>query len=74
MEPISSICASQSTSFEPDSCKIDDTEMDEIASEMYERVRKRQVPLMNLPEATLHEQSAFGQLILLGYANSMMNL
>ncbi len=49
---------------------VDKTEMDEIASEMYERVRKRQVPLMNLPEATSHEQSAFGQLILMGYANA----
>jgi tRNA pseudouridine32 synthase/23S rRNA pseudouridine746 synthase len=48
---------------------IDDTKIDEIVNEMYERIRKRQVPLMNLPEATSHEESAFGQLILLGYGN-----
>lgn len=44
-------------------------EIDDIVSDMYERIKKRQVPLLNLPEATSYEDSAFGQLILLGYAN-----
>jgi hypothetical protein len=37
------------------------------AKALFERIQDRQRPLMNLPEPTRHEDSAFGQLILLGY-------
>jgi hypothetical protein len=37
------------------------------AKAMFERIQDRQRPLMNLPEPTRHEDSAIGQLILLGY-------
>lgn len=49
--------------------RVDDTELDTIARKMHERIRQQQIPLMNLPEATYHEDSAFGQLISLRYAN-----
>lgn len=47
----------------------DTEEIDEIARTMFERIRKRQMKLMNLPEATAHQESAYGQLVLLGYAD-----
>jgi len=54
--------------------RVEGIELDVIARKMHERIRKRQVPLMNLPEATDHEDSAFGQLILLGYSSKETDL
>lgn len=54
--------------------QVENDELDDIARVMYERIKKRQIPLMNLPEATRHEESAFGQLILLGYAGNESNI
>lgn len=48
--------------------RMNDTELDSIARRMHGRIQKRQIALMNLPTATDNEESAFGQLILLGYA------
>ena len=49
--------------------RVNDTELDAIARKMHECIKKRQLPSLNLPEATDHEESAFGQLILLGYVD-----
>lgn len=49
--------------------KVDPSELDSIARNMYERIKKRQTPLLDLPEATSNEDSAFGQLSLLGYTS-----
>mmetsp|Transcript_26677 Transcript_26677/g.76967 ORF Transcript_26677/g.76967 Transcript_26677/m.76967 type:complete len:461 (-) Transcript_26677:161-1543(-) len=38
-----------------------------IADLVYERIKERQIPLLNLPEQTKDEESAEGQLKLLGY-------
>jgi hypothetical protein len=51
--------------------RIDITELDTIARKMHEKITRRQLPLMNLPKATEHEESAYGQLILLGYEDTM---
>jgi hypothetical protein len=51
--------------------RIDVTELDTIARKMHERIKRRQLALMNLPKATEHEESAYGQLLLLGYADTV---
>jgi hypothetical protein len=49
--------------------RVDDTHLANDIREMYGRIKKRQMSIMNLPEATAHEESAYGQLILLGFAD-----
>jgi hypothetical protein len=51
--------------------RIEIAEWDTIARKMHERIKRRQLPLMNLPKATEHRESAYGQLILLGYADTL---
>lgn len=46
------------------------TELDTVAEKVHEQIKKRQIPRMNLPESTKDEESAFGQLVLLGYAGT----
>jgi hypothetical protein len=41
------------------------------AKALFERIQDRQRPLMNLPEPTRHEDSALGQLTLLGYGTDI---
>ena len=45
----------------------DDGDIDAITNVMYQLILRRQRPLLNVPEPTRHEDSALGQLILLGY-------
>jgi 23S rRNA-/tRNA-specific pseudouridylate synthase len=42
--------------------------LEDLAQRMFQRIQERQKPLMNLPESSPHEESAFGQLIMLGYS------
>jgi tRNA pseudouridine32 synthase/23S rRNA pseudouridine746 synthase len=42
--------------------------LEDLAQRMFHRIQERQKPLMNLPESSPHEESAFGQLIMLGYS------
>lgn len=51
--------------------RIEIAEWDTIARKMHETIKRRQLPLMNLPKATEHEESAYGQLILLGYVDTV---
>jgi hypothetical protein len=51
--------------------RIEIAEWDTIARKMHERIKRRQLPLMNLPKATEHRESAYGQLVLLGYADTL---
>ena len=51
--------------------KSTSTNFDDICKYVFEHIEERQRPLMNLPEPTKHEESALGQLILLGYGRSM---
>ena len=53
-----------------ESKRADEMELDSIARTMHERIEQRQRPLLNLPDATDHEESAYGQLILLGYSGT----
>lgn len=41
--------------------------LDKASMELFQRIQERQQPLLNIPEATRLEDSAFGQLILMGY-------
>jgi tRNA pseudouridine32 synthase/23S rRNA pseudouridine746 synthase len=41
-----------------------------VATSMFVRIEERQRPLLGLPDSTSHEESALGQLRLLGYANT----
>ena len=41
--------------------------LETVSKEMYSLLQERQKPLLNLPEPTKFEDSAFGQLILMGY-------
>jgi hypothetical protein len=41
------------------------------AKAVFQRIQDRQRPLMNLPEPSRHEDSALGQLILLGYGTDI---
>lgn len=42
---------------------------EEVAKTMFIRIEERQGPLLGMPEPTSHEESAMGQLRLLGYAD-----
>lgn len=42
-----------------------------IASQMFLELRKLQISFLNLPEPSRHEDSAYGQLILMGYGGSL---
>jgi 23S rRNA-/tRNA-specific pseudouridylate synthase len=50
------------------SCAHDEDNLESLAKIMFQRIEARQRPLMNLPEPTSHEESAVGQLVLMGYA------
>jgi hypothetical protein len=45
----------------------DEDTLESLAKNMFQRIEARQRPLMNLPEPTSHEESAVGQLVLMGY-------
>lgn len=42
-------------------------DIESITKRMYQRIEERQAPLLCLPEKTKNEESALGQLVLLGY-------
>lgn len=44
---------------------------DHVIQGMFHRLKQLQIKLMNLPEPTLEEESAFGQLLLLGYGSDL---
>jgi hypothetical protein len=48
--------------------QLNKNEIETVARQAYETIVCRQLPLLNLPESTQLEDSAFGQLVLLGYA------
>ncbi|CAB9530494.1 pseudouridine synthase C [Seminavis robusta] len=45
----------------------DSSHLEELASEMYKELKRRQTIQINLPEPTNNEESAFGQLVIMGY-------
>jgi tRNA pseudouridine32 synthase/23S rRNA pseudouridine746 synthase len=50
--------------------RVPPEDLQKLTPKMHALVEGHQRSLMNLPEATMHEDSAFGQLILMGYARS----
>jgi len=46
---------------------IEETELSRVAKEAFQRIREAQVPLLGLPRPSPDEDSALGQLRLLGY-------
>jgi tRNA pseudouridine32 synthase/23S rRNA pseudouridine746 synthase len=55
--------------FNPDNGNGDQIQ-ENIATSMFVRIEERQQPLLGLPDPTSHEESALGQLRLLGYADT----
>jgi hypothetical protein len=51
----------------------DPIDVDSLSNEMFNLIQERQKPLMNLPEPTKDEDSAFGQLLLMGYGGIIDN-
>ena len=57
--------------FESDDTKgFNPQHQENIATSMFVRIEERQRPLLGLPDPTSHEESALGQLRLLGYADT----
>jgi hypothetical protein len=52
---------------QPSSPSSDQELLDKASIELFQRIQERQQPLLNIPEPTRLEDSAFGQLILMGY-------
>ena len=48
--------------------RLSNSDLENLGTNMQGVIEGRQRSLLNLPEATKHEESAFGQLILMGYA------
>jgi hypothetical protein len=51
----------------------EEEDLEQLANNMYQRIEARQKPLLNLPEPTKQEESAVGQLILMGYGQDGRN-
>jgi hypothetical protein len=52
---------------QPSSSSSEEQLLDKASMELFQRIQERQQPLLNIPEPTRLEDSAFGQLILMGY-------
>jgi hypothetical protein len=71
LDTINQLCDKETKEGSSKRKRIDVAELDTIARKMHEQIKKRQLPLLSLPEATKHEESAYGQLVLLGYAGTL---
>lgn len=68
LKPFIRYCERNQGRLVPQGQRVED--LQSLATQMHALVEARQRSLMNLPKATEHEHSAFGQLILMGYAHS----
>ena len=54
--------------------KMDPEGVDAIANRAFDLIKEKQIPLLNLPEQTADEDSALGQLKLLGYGRASQSM
>ena len=51
--------------------RLNASELESLSKQVHNMIESRQIPLLNLPKSTRHEDSAFGQLLLLEYCGKV---